>query len=90
MKNYKFPRTYADLEDVPWLQSTCPDLPTFKIIARTKDNGEYLLLFIDMKWLPPELNHDGWAAPGGLTLKDALAELRDMWPHMRPPSEVNA
>ena len=87
MKNYKFPRTYADLETAPWLVSTDPPLAEWKSIVRRNSGGDYLILFVDTDWIDPEIEY---ISPGGMTLKDALRELRDMWPHMRPPAEVKA
>ena len=82
MNGYKFPRTYADLEAAPWLESTCPGLREFQFIARNNQNHEYLILNIDLDWVNPEIEY---VSPGGLTLKDALRELRELWPEMRPP-----
>jgi len=85
MDSYKFPRTYADLEaGPPWLEGTCPDLPEFKRLARQRDNSEYLVLYVDFSWLPD--NAQDAISPGGLTLKDALEELAELWEIMRPPA----
>ena len=84
MDSFKFPRSYADLEaGPPWLESTCPELPEFKRLAKQKHNSEYLILFIKPSWLPEDFQDA--ASPGGVTLKDALRELAEFWKIMRPP-----
>ena len=83
MKGYKFPRTYADLDAAPWCDGYDP--PKGKISAE----GDHLSIFIAADWLPPWMKdangEQGFASPGGPSLKDALKELREVWPDMRPP-----
>ena len=79
MKNYKFPRTYADLDAAPWCDGYDP--PKGKV----SKHGDHLSIFINFDWLP-----EGWdSSPGGESLKAALRDLRDYWPDMRPPEEVH-
>ena len=83
MKGYRFPRTYADLDAAPWCDGYDP--PKGHISA----DGDHRSIFIDLDWLPDwmkdEHGEQGFSSPGGGSLKDALEQLREVWPNMRPP-----
>ena len=67
MNGYKFPRTYADLDAAPWCDGYDPPK------GQVSRNGDHLSIFINAAWLP-----ESWdSSPGGPSLKDALADLRD-------------
>jgi len=67
----KFPRTYADLDNAPWC--TGYELP---------DSTGGCHIYIDFRWLPP----GDYISPYGETsLKDALKDLKSLWPLIRKP-----
>ena len=82
MKKFKFPRSYADLDAAPWCDGYLPPK------GQVSWDGEHLSIFIKFDWISEEL-HEA-ASPGGSSLKDALEQLRDWWPEMRPPEEVQS
>jgi len=81
MKNYKFPRTYADLDAAPWCHSY--ERPN-------KDAGDFgwdCYIHIHSDWFPDDYGERQSSI--GHTLKGALSDLRELWDnYMRPPAEV--
>ena len=82
MKNYKFPRTYADLDAAPWCHSyerPSPDAGDF---------GWDCYIHIHADWFPDDYGERMSCI--GHTLKGALLDLRELWDeYMRPPSTCN-
>jgi len=77
MKNYKFPRTYADLESAPWCHS-------YERSNRT--HGWECFIHVYDDWLPPDHEYGERCSAIGVTLKDALFDLRELWDnYMHPP-----
>lgn len=80
MDNFKFPKTYADLDDAPWCYSyEKPDH-----WATPMGNGCFIHIYEE--WFPSEWGERMSAC--GATLKEALADMQDLWEEMRPPFEV--
>ena len=56
---------------------------------RTQITSKLDAIFIKLDWLPDwmkdENGEQGCSSPGGGSLKDALEQLREFWPDMRPP-----
>lgn len=77
MKHYKFPKTYADLDAAPWCWDyERADLPL--------GSGDPIFIHVYSNWFPEDYGERTSAC--GFTLKDALADLRDLWNnYMRPP-----
>jgi len=84
MKNYKFPRTIADLDDAPWCHSyERPDLPI--------GSGDGWFIHVHADWLPPDHEYGERCSACGYYFKDVLIDLRELWDnYMRPPEEVKA
>ena len=78
MKNYKFPRTYADLDAAPWCHSyerPSPDAGDF---------GWDCYIHIHHDWFPDDYGERESCI--GHTHKGALIDLRELWDnYMRPP-----
>ena len=84
MKNYKFPRTYADLDAAPWCDFY--ERPGYKAKEGWNDG---CFIHVEFDWFPADYGER--TSANGYTLQDALSDLRELWDNdMRPPSEVKA
>ena len=81
MKNYKFPRTYADLDAAPWCDFY--ERPIHKSI----DDEDLCFIHVEHDWFPADYGER--TSANGYTLQDALSDLRELWDNdMRPPESV--
>jgi hypothetical protein len=84
MKNYKFPRTYADLDAAPWCDFY--ERPGYESIDQEKD---LCFIHVHTDWFPADYGER--TSANGYTLKEALIDLQELWDDdMRPPEEVKA
>ena len=72
-----FPETYQDLKFAPWCDGVDPPK------GGVHRGADHVCIFIKPEWLPDDM--DDVISPGGSTLREALQQLRKIWPHIRPP-----